>query len=128
MPVAISYVVAVDPGYLLLVFSIVCATVPTVLMFAFDTAYSCCMPYKFIVLSSNDSVILYNFMRSRSLAHQGLGVLGVRVFWGEVSWVFGGFTVALRNVLLKFILLSMCFSWLGLQLVVVPVWVHHLIF
>ena len=122
MPEAVVVVVPVYPCYVLLVFSGVCVTVPTVTMFAVSPACSFCITSKVIVLLSNDYVILYNLIRYSSSACQGLWGLGVGLF------VFVWFTVALSNSLLKFILLSMCFSQLGLQLVVVPGWFHNLLF
>ena len=88
MPASSGTVVVVVPGSILLIFSRVCVTVPTVPMFSVAPTYSCCVKSKSIVLSSNDSVILFNFMRSSSSARQGLVRLGV--LWGGFSWGFFG--------------------------------------
>ena len=129
VPESVGAVVEVAPWYVLLVFSGVCVTAPTIAMFNVSPACSFCVPYKVNISSSNDSVILYNLIRSRSFARQGLGSVwgGSVVGWGKMFFLVW-FTVALRNVLLKCIWLSMCFSRLGLQIVVVTGWFHNLLF
>ena len=83
MPEDVGSIVAVFPGSLLLVFSGFCVTVHIAPTFAVAPDCSSCMTSKFIVLSSNDSVIYCNLMRSISSARQGFGGFGGR---GVVGW------------------------------------------
>ena len=128
MPAAVGVVVVVAPGSILLIFSGVCVTVPTAPVFSDAPACSCCVPSKFIVFLCNESVTFFNLMLYNSSDHQGLGVLGLGVMWGGVLCFFCLVYSCTDECPLIILFLSMCFSWLGLQLVVVTSWVHNLLF
>ena len=71
---AVRAVVAVDPWLIPPIFSGVYVTIPTVIMFSVAPACSFCVASKVIILSSNDSIIYCNLIRSISSACPGFGV------------------------------------------------------
>ena len=88
VPTAVGAVVAVSPWSIMLSFSGVCVTVPPIHMFYVAPALCCCVLYKVIILSSNESVMFFMIYLVKLIFSAGFGV-GVGMVWGG-EMCFGG--------------------------------------
>ena len=119
--------IVVSSSSVLCVFVGFCVTVSPVPMFSVSSGSGCGIPSKVIVLSYNDYVIFCIIDTMNIFQSEGVGG-GGRWWWYEVGWcVLGGevgaidwFKFSMRNVLLKLLMLFMCYARLGPKLAFMP--------